>query len=68
MPFSVSVYLLCGDGRAPVGLLNELCGCADKSMIKSNDINSVMYLLVLSLTPSISPFDSPRTTYATSGL
>lgn len=51
---SLCLAVCCGDGRTLVGLLNELCGCADKSMIKSNDINNVMYLLVLSLTRSVS--------------
>lgn len=60
--FSLFSCVCCGDGRALDGSLNELCGCADKSMIKSNDINNVMYLPALSLTRPLHP---PQTTLLT---
>lgn len=46
---SLCAAMFCGDGRALNDLLNELCGCTDKSMIKRNDINSVIYRLVFLL-------------------
>lgn len=68
MLFSVyrSTRVHCDDGRALVGIVNELCGFADKSMIKSNDITNGNASPVLSLT--LSPPSAPPSMYATFGL